>query len=511
MIRIGERVNFDIVIVGAGTAGCALAAQLARCTDHSIGIVEAGTRYPAWALHAPLAGLRLRPFWSWGHQSVPVAGLGGRRVVFPMGRVVGGTSSVNAMIAAAGHPDAFDFLADARPSPTPGVAPLRVLDDELETLGVPMAPPRHESAFTRAFLSACVEQGLSTVARLDGSVAETCGRFRLFQRRGRRWSAAHLLRDGRRTGRIRVMPRTSARAVVFRGRRAVGIETGGPTATGSITARVGVVLAAGALQTPCILQRSGIGPRGLLEAAGIGVLEDLPGVGRNLQDHVGVPWVVPSRAPAPGRPSRWVPAALRYALCRDGVMASNCCEAGCFLDERMGRPTIEVFTHFQTVKRPGAVEFSTVLLHPASRGEVGVDPANPWGDPRIDPAYFSAADDLARLMDGLERTIGIANSEALIRFGLSPSRRAVDPEWIRASASTSYHPGGSCRAGDDALAVVDRSLRVRGVEGLWVADNSVLPELPGGHTALSALVIGARAGRLIAAAPRVGAGAPEPA
>ena len=194
MIRIGERVNFDIVIVGAGTAGCAVAAQLARCTDHSIGIVEAGTRYPAWALHAPLAGLRLRPFWSWRHESVAIPGLAARRVVFPMGRVVGGSSSINAMIAAAGHPDAFDFLADARPSPTPGVDPLRALDDELETLGVPMAPPRHASAFTRAFLSACVERGLSEVARLDGSAAETCGRFRLFQRGGRRWSAAHLLR-----------------------------------------------------------------------------------------------------------------------------------------------------------------------------------------------------------------------------------------------------------------------------------------------------------------------------
>ena len=496
IIRTGDAVNFDIVIVGAGTGGCAVAAHLARKTDFSIGIVEAGGRYPAWALHAPLAGLRLRPFWSWRHESVPIAGLGDRNVMFPMGRVVGGTSAVNAMITAAGHPDDFQFLSDGESS----VLKEGGLLQELETLGVRTQPPRYTSAFTRAFLSACVEQGLSDVVDLDGSVAEACGRFRLFQVDGRRWSAGDLLRDSRWSSRIRVLRNTRVRAVCFRGRRAVGIETGGSTSTGSINARVGVVLAAGTMQTPCILQRSGIGLRGMLESSGIPVICDLPGVGRNLQDHVGVPWVVPSRVPAPGRPGRWLPAAVRYALCRDGVMASNCCEAGCFLGERGSRPTIEVFTHFQTAKHPNAVEFSTVLLHPASRGEVGIDPANPWGAPRIDPAYFSAADDLPRLAAGLARTIHIANGESLLRFGLEPSQRDVDANWIRANASTYYHPGGTCRIGDDSMAVVNRHLQVHGMEGLWVADNSVIPELPGGHTALAALMIGARAGHLIATA-----------
>ncbi len=492
--------NFDIVIVGAGTAGCAVAAQLARHADFSIAIVEAGGRYPAWALHAPLAGLRLRPFWSWRHSSVPIAGLGDRAVVFPMGRVVGGTSAVNAMIAAGGPPDDYGFLSDDAPSRPPGASPF----EPLQALGVRTEPPRYQSAFTRAFLSACVEQGLGLVASLDGSTAETCGRFRLFQAGGRRWSAADLLLDGRRASRIHLIHNTLVRAVRFRGQRAVGVETGGATRRGSIDARVGVVLAAGAMQTPCILQRSGIGPKRLLESCGIPVVQDLQGVGGNLQDHVGVPWVVPSRAPAPGRPGRWVPAAVRYALFRDGVMASNCCEAGCFLGERGTRPVIEVFTHFQTVKHRNAVEFSTVLLHPASRGEVGIDPGNPWGPPRIDPAYFSAADDLPRLAHGLERTMRIANSESLLRFGLHPSRREVDTHWIRANASTYYHPGGTCRTGDDTLAVVNRSLQVHGMDGLWVADNSVIPELPGGHTALTALVIGAHAGRLIAAAREAG-------
>jgi choline dehydrogenase len=180
-------------------------------------------------------------------------------------------------------------------------------------------------------------------------------------------------------------------------------------------------------------------------------------------------------------------------------MASNCCEAGCFLGEPGSRPSIEVFTHFQTAKHANAVEFSTVLLHPASRGEVGIDPANPRGPPRIDPDYFSSPDDLPRLAAGLRRTIEIANSDALLRYGLAPSARDVDEEWIRRHATTYYHPAGTCRRGDDPLGVVSRELRVHGTDGLWVADNSVVPEVPGGHTALTAMLIGAKAGRSIAA------------
>jgi len=491
-IRAGTAMEFDIVIVGGGTAGCVVAAYLARHAALAVAVVEAGPRYPSWALDAPLAGLRLRPFWSWRHRTRPIPGLLERPVDFPMGRVVGGTSAVNAMIAAAGHPDDYAFLGD-------GDRPVETLRRDLEDLGMRTEAPRYRAGFTDAFLEACEERGLRLVEPLDGAVAGTCGQFRRFQREGVRWSAADLLADARRTGRVRILPRTSARAVIFRGNRAVGIETGGAVATGVITARVGVVLAAGTFGTPCLLQRSGIGPKRRLEAAGIRVRADLPGVGANLQDHLGVPWVVPSRVPAPGRPSRWVPAAIRFLRSRDGVMASNCCEAGCFLGEPGTRPTIEVFTHFQTAKRAGAVEFSTVLLHPESRGEVGIDPEDPWGPPRIEPNYLSSPLDRSRLAEGLARTVEIANAEPLLRFGLEPSRRELDPEEIRRRATTYFHPTGTCRQGDDAMGVTSRELRVHGTEGLWIADNSIVPDMPGGHTAMTALLVGAKAGRAIAA------------
>jgi choline dehydrogenase len=486
--------DFDIIVVGAGTAGCTVAAHLARHTTLSIGIVEAGGAYPRWALHAPLAGLRLRPRWSWRHETVPVAGLGNRPVVFPMGRVVGGTSSVNAMIAAAGHPRDYEFLDDG--STDANLA--RRLQD-LAALGMMIQAPRYRSSFTQAFLEACRERGLALEKNLDGAASQTYGTFQLFQDGGCRWSAAHLLRERRCRERIRVVRGAGVDAVTLHGTRAVGVEVDGAGRRGAIRARVGVVLAAGVFQTPCILQRSGIGPRGLLESAGIRVVVDLPGVGSNLQDHVGVPWVVPSRVPTPGRPSRWLPAAIRFMLFRDGVMASNCCEAGCFLGEPGSRPSIEVFTHFQTAKRRNAVEFSTVLLHAASRGQVGIDPACPRGPPRIDPDYLSSPDDLPRLAAGLQRTIDIANSDALLAYGLAPSARAVDDDWIRRHATTYHHPGGTCRLGDDSRGVVSRELRVHGTDGLWIADNSVVPDVPGGHTALTAMLIGAQAGRSIAA------------
>jgi len=498
-LRASFRMEIDIVVVGAGTAGCAVAAHLARHTSLSIGLVEAGGGYPPWALNAPLVGLRLRPLWSWRHETVPVAGLMNRSVVFPMGRVVGGTSAVNAMVAAAGHPCDYDFLED-RSTNTDFE---RCLED-LVALGMRIQTPRYRSSFTRAFLDACCERGLALEEKLDGSASQTCGMFPLFQDRGCRWSAAHLLSEVQCRERIRVVRRATVSAVTLHGTRAVGVElaateAGGVAGRGTIRARVGVVLAAGIFQTPCILQRSGIGPRRLLESAAIRVVEDLEGVGRNFQDHVGVPWVVPSRVPAPGRPSRWLPAAFRFALFRDGVMASNCCESGCFLGEPGSRPSIEVFTHFQTAKHPKAVEFSTVLLRPASRGAVSIDPANPWGPPHIDPSYFTHPDDLPRLAAGLQQTIEIANSDSLLRYGLAPSARSVDADWIRRHATTYYHPAGTCRQGNDPLAVVDAGLRVHGTDGLWIADNSIVPEVPGGHTAFTALLIGAQAGRAIAA------------
>jgi choline dehydrogenase-like flavoprotein len=463
-------------------------------------LIEAGPRYPAWALHAPLAGLRLRTAWSWPLESVPQQQLNGRRIAFPMGRMIGGTSSVNAMVAAVGP--AADH--DAWGIPGWSWADLRPCLERAASLqGGSMLPVNqavYESAFSTAFLRACEEDGLQRVGVFDGSLSETCGLFALFQDGGSRSSAARYLNDVGRDGKLSILPRTEVRRVLFAGQRAVGVEFGRRHATGQVFAADGVVLCAGALLSPNILHRSGVGPAEMLENAGVSVEVDLPGVGLNLQDHIGVPVVVESAVPPPGRPSRWLTAAVQYALFRNGVMASNCCESGCFLGGTSASPALEVFTHFQTSRHPRAVEFSVLLMHPQSRGTLTLAPGDPGGPPRIDPRYLDSKADKAILLAGVDRVRSITRRPALQRFGLGAEilPGAGDPDaFLQSNAGTYYHPVGTCRMGSDGLAVVDPRLRVHGVDNLWVVDNSIVPKLTAGHTAATALMIGERAADLM--------------
>ena len=494
----------DLVIVGAGTAGCLLARRLIEQTSARVLLVEAGPRYPGWALDAPLAGLRLRKQWSWRHQTVPQPALGHRQIPIPMGRVVGGTSSVNAMVAAPGPPADFDDwvrLGCPGWSAKQLALSLDFVGGTLLTPGLPVSAHRFESPFSTAFLEACETVGLRHVEPFTGDRSQTCGLFPLFQTKGTRCTAARQLVGLEHHPRFRLLTGHTVRRVLLERQRAVGIEiqTRGPPTV--VRAAAGVILSAGALQTPALLQQSGVGPAALLRRCGIAVEHDLPGVGHGLQDHVGVPVVIQSHAASPGRPSRWLSAAVQWLLRRSGVMASNCCEAGCFLGPDPGLPYGEIFTHFQTRRFPRAVELMCALVRPASRGSVEIDPADPWGPPRIDPGYLTDPADWAPLRELVETAREIAAQPALRRFGLGlellPGTQPLD-EFLRQHASTCHHPVGSCRMGTDALAVVNPRLEVHGIRGLWLADNSIPPVIPRGHTAATALVIAEQGARLIA-------------
>ena len=495
----------QVIVVGAGTAGCVIARRLAEGCGKRVLVIESGPRYPGWALQSPLAGLRLRRHWSWPLESVPQPQLHGRRIAFPMGRVVGGTSSINAMVAAAGPPADYDLWAASgnpgwswadlgpcweRAVSRPGLARL------------PVSEPTYESAFSLAFLRACQEDGIRRVSSLTGAETETCGLFPLFQERGARASAARYLADVRPPGQLSIQPRTTVRRVLMEGSRAVGVELGDRRAEGSIIASEGVVVCAGALLSPRLLQGSGIGPAGPLRAAGIPLCVDLPGVGLNLHDHAGVPVVVESALPAPGRPALWLKAAFNYGLFGRGVMASNCCEAGCFLGPAGATPEVEVFSHFQTSRHPRAVELAVVLMHPRSRGSILPDRADPWGPSLIDPRFLVDQRDREALLAGVERIRSVITQPALRGFGLG---REILPgslsgeAFLRNHASSYHHPVGTCRMGNDPLAVVDARLRVHGTDNLWVADNSVVPTIPAGHTAATAIIIGERAADFLAA------------
>ena len=495
--------EFDIIVVGSGTAGCAVARRLAERTDLRCLLIEAGPAYPGWALSAPLASLRLRKLWSWPAETVPQEQLLGRKIELPMGRVAGGTSAVNAMIAVEGPAADFDHWA-TNGCPGWSWADLQPgLERAASRSGNAMllvSDPGFVSDFSGSFLDACEEAGIRRVPSLNGGESETCGFFPVFQRNSRRESAANYLAASVPGNRLQLRTRTEVRRVLFKAGRAVGVELGGRMTGSRVIARRGVIVCAGTLLSPKILQCSGIGPAELLTAAGIDVEMDLPEVGLNLQDHVRAPVLMESTALSPGRKSRWLPAALRYFLGRGGVMASNCCEAGCFLGQPGQSPDIEIITLFQTIRDPRAIELMAVLMHPESRGTVHIDRHNPFGPPRIDPRYLTAPKDVDLLMEGIGRIREIVKQPSMKRFGIT---REILPncadlrKFLQAEASTCHHPAGTCRMGQDQTSVVDPGLRVRGVENLWVADCSIIPALPASHTAMTAMMIGERAAELL--------------
>lgn len=494
----------DLIIVGGGTAGALLARGIAERVQATILVLEAGPRYPRLVLGTPLASYRLSRPWSWELESVPQLELSGRRIRYPMGKVLGGSSSVNAMIAAHGHASDYDAWAadgcDGWDWSATSEAWARATDCGREG-SVPVEPPLFTAPFTRALIDACVESGLSRVDALTGERSGTCGTFALFQRHGARYSTAGTLASAASRGSVMVMPRTTVRRVIMDRDVATGVECAGAH-EGIISAGCGVVLCAGVFGSPSILLRSGIGPSAPLRDARIAQRCNVAGVGQNLHDHVGVPVVWRSFAPSPGRKSRWIPAALRYVFGGAGVMASNGCEGGAFVGATGQSPDIEIAAKFQSHLHSCAVELSAIVMHPASRGTVRVDPSDPFRAPLIDPNFLSARSDLERMREGIERIREIATRPSLRSFGLAeelmPGSATVAAH-IRAHASTHFHPVGTCRMGIDDMAVVSPRLAVRGVRNLWVCDNSIIPSIPAGHSAATAIIIGERGAELIAA------------
>ena len=503
----------DYIIVGAGTAGCVLARRLLEQTDATILLLEAGPRYPAWALDPPLIGLRLRQAWSWPFRSVPQTHLHHRQIAFPMGRVNGGTSSVNAMLhvpssaadraawESAGGPDwsppALAAFA-ARAMGSPGSAPM------------PPSPPSFQSPFSEAFLEACREHGLHRSDPLSGDLPNHCGYFNLFQNHGRRLSTANtylapILHHPRR----RLHQASHVLRILFQKDRATGVAVAQRRTLQTLTARRGVILCAGVFMSPHLLQHSGVGHAPDLAAHGIKALHHLPGVGQSLQDHLSIPLLYHSDRPSPGRPSRWLPALLHYLARRQGVVTSNCCEVGCFLAAPPSdlTPSLEVVTHFQTSRHPRAVELELLLLHPRSRGQVRLAPgSDPTSPPLIDPRYLSDPHDLQTLLHGIAQVRELAARPALRDF---PLRREIWPgptcqtpaalqAVVAAHASTAYHPVGTCRMGQDPLAVVNPQLQVHGLQSLWIADASVIPTVPTGHPVATILTIAEKAAAAIA-------------
>jgi len=519
-------VQFDTVIVGAGSAGCALANRLSADPAHRVCLIEAGPEDRSPLIHIPagMLGTIPRRGLNWAFETEPQPGLGGRRGYQPRGRALGGSSSINAMIYMRGHRSDYDDWAALG---NPGwayedVLPLfRRSEDQQRgadvfhgsggELSVSDLPSPH--AASQAFVESAVRAGLSRNPDFNAAGQDGAGLYQVTQRRGRRCSAAvAFLRPALGRPNLTVLTCRHATRIVFANGRAAGVEVEGRGGTARIGAAREVILSAGAFGSPQLLLLSGIGPREELARHGIALRHELPGVGANLADHIDLALVYRSEdASLMGITARTAWRALwGYSEWRDrgtGLLTTNFAEAGAFLRTREGlaRPDVQlhflvglVDDHARRLHYGYGVSCHVAVLRPKSRGRVGLRSANPREAPLIDPNFLVDPEDLATLVAGVKRARGIMDGAPLAPhrceelFTEGEGDEALIAQ-IRRRADTIYHPLGTCRMGTDPMAVVDAALRVHGIERLSVVDASVMPAPIGGNTNAPTIMIAEKA------------------
>ena len=525
--------EFDYVIVGGGSAGCALAGRLTENPKLSVCLLEAGPSGDTMIVKAPIGIAVLLPgrTHNWAFESVPQPGLNGRKSYQPRGKSLGGSSSINAMVYIRGHKWDYDHWASLGNT---GWAYDDVLayfkrSENNETIadgfhgkGGPLnvANLRSDNPFQQYFLDAGRLLQMPVTSDFNGAQQEGLGPYQVTQKDGERWSAARAYVEPHLATRknLAVITGAMARRIVFEGKRAVGVDVMRAGKTETIKARAEVIASTGALQTPQLLMLSGIGDAMHLQSHGITVVHDSPNVGQNLQDHIDFGFAFKSAnkelfGMSPGFIARMVFREIpKYRREGRGMVTSNVAEAGGFLktDPNLAIPDIQL--HFSIGqaddhgrKRSAGHGFGlkTCLLRPKSRGTVMLNGPDPMAPPRIDPKFFDHPDDLEVLVKGYKISRRIVDAEPLAKWRSEDRYTAhvkTDDdirEVIRNKSDTVYHPVGTARMGTDAGAVVDPQLRVRGVEGLRVVDASIMPTLIGGNTNAPSMMIGEKAADMI--------------
>lgn len=532
---MSAQVTSDYVIVGAGSAGCALAYRLAEA-GHSVLVVEFGgsDRGPLIQMPAALSIPMNMARYDWGYVSEPEPHLGGRQLASPRGKVVGGSSSINGMVYVRGHAHDFDHWAELGATGW-GYADVLPYYQRMETWhGRPGEEddgwrgtdgPVHISRAARdnllfdAFQAAGAEAGYAVTDDYNGARQEGFGAMERTVWRGQRWSAANAyLKPVLQGSRVRLVTGL-ARRVIFEGDRAVGVEIDGLSGVETVRARAEVILSASAFNSPKLLMLSGIGPGAHLQSNGIEVRADRPGVGANLMDHFEVYIQVRTRRDV-SLNRYWNPLAkavigARWALTRTGLGASNQFGAAGFIRSRAGISYPDIQFHFLPIAvrydgkaQAGAHGFQVHVgpMRSKSRGSVTLRDGDPATAPVIRYNAMSHPEDWTDFRQALRLTREILGQPALAPFSrgeLSPGDTQTDDAaldaHVRDTAESAYHPCGTCRmgAGDDPMAVVDPDCRVIGVDGLRVVDSAIFPGIPNGNLNAPSMMVGEKAADLI--------------
>ncbi|MFV0433941.1 MAG: GMC family oxidoreductase [Leucobacter sp.] len=514
--------TYDYIIVGAGAAGCAVANRLSADPSVSVLLLEAGGKDNNFLVHIPVGFTKLTgPKVNWMYETVPQPQLNNREMWYPQGRLLGGSTSINAMIYIRGNRYDYDRWAEAGNGEWgfDQVLPFfrkaeqneRLNDEYHSTRGAMNVTEQvSHNELSKAFVRAAQELGLPFVPDFNGAEQDGVGYYDVTQKKARRESAATAyLRPAKNRSNLTIHTHALATRVIVENGRAAGIEythEGKPT---SARASREVVLSGGAVNSPRLMLLSGIGPADELRALGIEVRHDLPGVGKNFQDHMDVYLTAETTPVSYNRSDRPVPAVLamlQYLHNRTGPITASVCEAGMFVRSSDAVPAPDIQMHclpayvidHGRMRVPGhGMTINTCNLRPKSVGSVTLRSADPSVAPAIDPAFLTDPYDWEISMEGFKWGREMLNTKAYAPFikkeympGKNVRTDGEIRDYIRQWAKTDYHPVGSCKMGEDDMAVVDQQLRVRGMEGLRVIDASIMPTLISGNTQATSIMIG---------------------